>query len=155
MTNFSKCPAKRTIGTYALILHSEPENQQIGVGALGRLNFKEGYYCYGGSALSGIEARLKRHIKIKGKKKHWHIDYLREKTRFISAIAWPTSIKKECSLSQKISDMSEDYIPNFGCSDCHCSSHLFHFKNNPTGEILKQRLGGEPGKITDPRQKVS
>jgi len=45
------------------------------IGKLGEIKFDKDNYIYVGSAQSGIEKRIKRHLK-KRKKKFWHIDYL-------------------------------------------------------------------------------
>ena len=60
-------------GVYVLIIHLSQE-RDIVVGKLGELSFKKGYYAYVGSALGGLEGRIKRHFR-KEKKAHWHIDY--------------------------------------------------------------------------------
>ena len=65
-------------GVYCLAITVE-EPVDIIVGALGRLDFPSGSYIYVGSALNGLEARLRRHIKTshgRGEATHWHIDYL-------------------------------------------------------------------------------
>ena len=36
--------------------------------------------------------------------------------------------KVECELALKLSEKNE-YVQDFGCSDCNCESHLFYFKN--------------------------
>ena len=34
----------------------------------------------------------------------------------------------ECDLSENLSQNNE-FIKDFGCSDCDCESHLYYFKN--------------------------
>lgn len=117
------------IGTYCLIIRLK-KNRKIKIGKkLGFINFKKGYYVYIGSAMNSLESRIKRHLSD-DKKKHWHIDYLLlNKDSEIEDIILNASDKKiECSLAQFIQN-NEEIIPNFGCSDCHCSSHLVYFNN--------------------------
>ncbi|MDR3074469.1 MAG: DUF123 domain-containing protein, partial [Candidatus Methanoplasma sp.] len=60
-------------GKYILII-GMPE-MKINVGALGILHFREGRYCYVGSAMNGLDQRIARHTS-KQKTVRWHIDYL-------------------------------------------------------------------------------
>ena len=48
---------------------------RVTVGRLGTFDFPAGDYCYTGSAVRNIEARIRRHLSPL-KKMHWHIDYL-------------------------------------------------------------------------------
>ena len=116
-------------GTYALIINLKKDSI-IKIGKkLGKINFKKGYYIYVGSAMNGLESRLKRHLSNE-KKLHWHIDYLlKNNNSEIIEILYTTSTRKiECNLSEKISDNAKS-IPDFGCSDCECESHLHYFEN--------------------------
>ena len=61
-------------GTYALVI-TIPHPLRLQVGRLGDIVFPEGYWLYFGSALNGLEARLRRHLRH-DKKLHWHVDYL-------------------------------------------------------------------------------
>ena len=44
----------------------------------------------------------------------------------------------ECELSKEMSKNNE-YIQDFGCSDCECESHLYYFKNEKEAieEVIK------------------
>jgi len=66
-------------GSYVLLLNSVV-NEPVLIGKYKTLDLIPGYYTYCGSAFGpgGIVARVQRHLKLK-KKKHWHIDYLRDK----------------------------------------------------------------------------
>ncbi|MFB6215830.1 MAG: DUF123 domain-containing protein, partial [Candidatus Aenigmatarchaeota archaeon] len=44
------------------------------MGALGKIDFRQGVYVYVGSAMNSVEKRLERHFSD-NKKMHWHIDY--------------------------------------------------------------------------------
>lgn len=116
-------------GSYLLVLHIE-ENETITIGELGEILFEKGYYVYVGSALNSLSKRIARH-KRKNKNLHWHIDYLTYVSKSIIDIPIITHQNLECFISQKISEISDKYIINFGSSDCKCKSHLYYFKNNP------------------------
>lgn len=122
-------------GTYILIIFI-PEDIKILVGSLGTVAFKKGYYFYVGSAMgvSGAATlinRVKRHLLPPEKKKtHWHIDYLLQKTSLLIRIYLiPSSQRLECIFAQELLNISDDFIENFGSSDCNCKSHLLYFKN--------------------------
>lgn len=111
-------------GTYTLIINKK-EKETIKIGALGKIEFKKGYYLYTGSAMNSLIPRLKRHLSKK-KKLHWHIDYLLKNAK-IEEIIFTDSLKKiECQIAKKIN--TPENIPNFGCSDCNCNTHLHYTK---------------------------
>ncbi len=85
-------------GTYALILRVDAEGLTVRVGALGDVHFQAGYYCYVGSALGGARARLARHFRKQGKRRRWHVDYLRERGEVEGAVLWVTRCRAECTL---------------------------------------------------------
>lgn len=109
-------------GGYVLVMELE-KGQEISVGSLGRSYFPAGFYAYCGSALAGFKARLNRHL-TKNKKSKWHIDYLVHEAEIRETILCQTEKRLECLLSQALGG-ELTYIPDFGCSDCHCKSHLF------------------------------
>ena len=118
-------------GTYTLIINKK-EKETIKIGALGKIEFKKGYYLYTGSAMNSLIPRLKRHLS-KNKKLHWHIDYLLKNAE-IEEIIFTDSLKKiECQIADNINTLEN--IPNFGCSDCQCTSHLHYTK--PKKEAIK------------------
>lgn len=100
------------------------------VGKLGMLTFKPGYYLYVGSAMNSLSARIKRHMRVR-KSLKWHIDYIVPHFKDFIAIPVRSSEPLECSLSQALGSIADDYVPNFGCSDCNCDSHLYWFAENP------------------------
>jgi Uri superfamily endonuclease len=116
-------------GAYVLIL-SLNSSKDIKVGALGKVEFKKGFYCYVGSAIGSttIENRCKRHL-MKNKKMKWHIDYLRKEAEIVGIVAIPSKKKIECKVARKILKKADSFILKFGSSDCNCNSHLFYFKN--------------------------
>lgn len=116
-------------GTYCLII-SLSKDCRIKIGnRLGFINFKKGSYVYIGSAMNSLEARVKRHLRD-DKKKHWHVDYLllNENSKINEIILNISDRKIECDLAEGIL-RDEECIPEFGCSDCGCQSHLAYFKN--------------------------
>ncbi len=118
---------KNMKGSYCLVVELDTE-KTIKIGRkLGKLNFKEGYYVYVGSAMNSLTARINRHLSDE-KKLHWHIDYLLENTEIKDVIYAESTEKIECELSNNLSKKTRG-IKDFGCSDCTCESHLYYFKN--------------------------
>lgn len=111
-------------GTYVLLI-TLGRDLDIQVGALGKLSFEKGVYCYVGSAMGGLDQRLRRHL-AKEKKLRWHIDYLTTAADEVLALeSFPDSIP-ECDLAGLASECG--MVPackGFGCSDCDCRTHLF------------------------------
>lgn len=138
-------PPKR--GVYALVLQVTRDTR-IQVGQLGRLEFRSGIYVYIGSALNSLQGRIRRHYSPE-KKRHWHIDYLTSSNgvKLLRHAVRPTSRRIECSMSRAVEEKSITSVRNFGCSDCHCDSHLHFFSTlrEATGMLRRQglRLGQE------------
>lgn len=124
-----QCRARRGHGTtpvpgaYILLLRLDTDGETE-VGRLGRVAFPAGWYAYVGSARSGLEQRVGRHLRGDGKK-HWHIDHLRGMADHVEALVLPTSEDIECQLSAVVGSLggAEGY-KGFGCSDCRCWTHL-------------------------------
>jgi Uri superfamily endonuclease len=130
-------------GVYCIIIEVKKDSI-VKIGALGRIKFRKGLYCYVGSALNSLEKRIKRHLS-KSKKLHWHIDYLlKNKNTEVKKVFYKESGKKEeCRVASFVSKNSIGQIKNFGCSDCKCKSHLFVIKNfNFLNEKLKSYKRG-------------
>jgi sugar fermentation stimulation protein A len=129
-------------GVYILLVHLD-KTHKIKPGRLPEADYERGTYLYVGRAKTGLQARLKRHLR-KEKKRFWHIDYLLEKAEV--AEVW---IRKndfaECDTAGKI----QDFIPSapkaihgFGSSDCRCPSHLFYFAPETRRlNSLRKKLG--------------
>ena len=49
-------------GSYVLVLKLE-EDKRLTIGRLGTFEFPAGLYLYCGSALNGLEARVRRHLR--------------------------------------------------------------------------------------------
>ena len=124
-------------GTYCLVIELKKDSS-IKTGALGRIEFKKGLYCYVGSALNNLEKRVQRHFSKK-KKLHWHIDYLlMNKNTSIKKVFYKESKnKEECKIAEFVLKNSTSSIAGFGCSDCKCKSHLFIIK---TCDFLEKRF---------------
>ncbi len=115
-------------GTYTLIMRLQ-EGRRLKIGALGEIHFDEGFYAYTGSALgAGGFARVARHRDVsagKNRTKQWHIDYL---LPFVEIVETITSPRLECSVAAGI-DRELSRVAGFGCSDCHCASHLHYSRD--------------------------
>ena len=117
-------------GTYCLIINLS-KDCRIKIGnRLGFIKFKKGSYVYIGSAMNSLEARVKRHLRD-DKKKHWHIDYLllNENSEIKEILINVSDKKIECDLANNIIK-DEEFVSEFGCSDCDCSSHLVYFESS-------------------------
>ncbi|MDY6958779.1 MAG: GIY-YIG nuclease family protein [Halobacteriota archaeon] len=108
-------------GIYVLLIRLR-DDASIDVGKLGTIEFSAGFYAYVGSALNGLEGRIKRHLRME-KKKHWHIDYLLEVASIEEVIYAETEESLECELADSLTEL--DVVERFGSSDCKCKSHLF------------------------------
>jgi len=123
-------------GIYCLVFHNGACT--LPVGALGPVQFSAGWHVYVGSALgSGGLARLERHIVLardRDKCPKWHVDYLLTSDRFQLryTVAAKTQEPLECLLASAFGGSG---IPNFGCSDCTCRSHLFFRRKDPAREL--------------------
>jgi Uri superfamily endonuclease len=123
-----ECRGKILRGTYCLCIVVEGE-VTVEVGALGRHVFTPGCYIYVGSAMNGIEARVQRHLYTSRgvlKSIHWHIDYLLKEpeVKVDNIYLQQTNQRTECIIATAISRLGKP-VKGFGCSDCHCISHLF------------------------------
>ena len=116
-------------GSYILILRL-PAGRTLNIGRLGGVKFNAGYYLYAGSALKNLTQRLGRH-KRENKKLFWHIDYLRAHAEVHLALPIRASHPLECELADALKKISDWQVPNFGCSDCSCTSHLFGMRKDP------------------------
>ncbi|WP_222424136.1 GIY-YIG nuclease family protein, partial [Desulfamplus magnetovallimortis] len=116
-------------GTYILILQLK-KKQHITVGKLGEIKFSKGYYAYVGSAFGtgGLNSRINHHRKTPKKRLHWHIDYLREEAELKQVWVSDHEENLEHEWASILSHIAIKPISKFGCSDCKCESHLFHFK---------------------------
>lgn len=118
-------------GSYILLMEL-PIPQVISVGKIGDIFFSYGGYVYIGSALNGLKSRIERHLRNE-KNHHWHIDYFLQKAKLEDVFYKINTRREECEIAQAFNEEFNG-IDKFGCSDCSCSSHLFH------GDINKLRV---------------
>lgn len=110
-------------GVYALAIEVHGD---VEVGALGTHGF-DGRYCYVGSARGpGGLKRLDRHRAVKDRGvTRWHVDYLLNAGKLVSAVATETESDAECRLARLVAQHLEPGPEGFGSSDCSCGAHLF------------------------------
>jgi len=116
-------------GVYLLVIEVR-NNLEVEVGALGRIDFKPGYYAYVGSARVNLQKRIERH-KRKEKPLKWHIDYLTTRAKVLADFPIRSEDISECELARMVKRFADAEVPKFGSSDCQCESHLFYFSENP------------------------
>ena len=114
-------------GTYTLVLDRTGDGP-VEVGALGAIGFSADWYAYTGSALgAGGFSRVERHRAVasgENDTRHWHVDYLLgDATTGVDSVA-TTTADVECAVARRLADAVGDPVPDFGCSDCDCASHL-------------------------------
>jgi Uri superfamily endonuclease len=123
-------------GLYCLVFHNPACT--VDVGAMGSVAFCSGWHVYVGSALgAGGLKRLDRHIALaekKDKRPKWHVDYLLMNENFPLryTVSAATPLRLECLLATALGG---EHVPDFGCSDCTCPSHLFFRKTDPVHEV--------------------
>jgi len=122
--------AEEDSGIYMVIVKLEG-NKTIATGKLKYSEYKSGYYIYAGSAKTNLSKRIKRHRNTKKKTFHWHIDYLTANADEVKTFGIYTDKFTECDIAEGLGRIRGSEIPNFGSSDCNCSSHLYYFKDNP------------------------
>ncbi len=114
-------------GIYSLLIKNG-KDRDIEIGALGMIHFPRGYYVYIGSAQRGLRNRIKRHYS-RNKKLKWHIDYLLSHAKLIDHFSLPLPKRCEERVSMEMQNIYP-FIKNFGSSDSHAHSHLFHGAEN-------------------------
>ena len=94
-----------------------------------------GWYVYAGSGRRNLSARIARHQRRR-KKFHWHIDFLLACVEPGDITSLPVRSRHdlECALAREVATLAEEAVPDFGCSDCSCSSHLFRFARDPLAD---------------------
>lgn len=111
-------------GTYVLEI-ALGADREVRVGALGTFLFTAGTYVYVGSAMGGLDQRLRRHL-TRDKVLKWHVDYLVAQADGVRAYeSFPDPVP-ECELAAMAGRCGmEPSVKGFGCSDCRCATHLF------------------------------
>ena len=107
----------------------------LGVGRLGNLALRPGWYVYVGSAFGpgGVGARLAHHRK-RVARPHWHVDYLRLHAQLERVWYTHDPVRREHQWAQVMQQLpgAETPLPGFGSSDCACASHLVRFTRRPS-----------------------
>ncbi len=125
-------------GSYLVVLRLS-KKKCVETGALGKINFKRGFYLYVGSAKKNLSARMERHKRLR-KKLFWHIDYFREVAEICTLIPIRSKDDLECEIAKALKEISDWNVPNFGSSDCSCGSHLFGMHKNPISSVKFQNF---------------
>ena len=134
-------------GSYILVLDLA-EDATLKIGRLGTFEFPAGLYLYCGSALNGLEARIRRHLR-RDKKRHWHIDYLAEVAPVVQ-VWWVEDRERwECRWAQAIAGQGGEVMARgFGSSDCRCPTHLLRVQCwGRTSNILQDLNDGAPSGV--------
>ncbi|MGB9620327.1 MAG: GIY-YIG nuclease family protein [Armatimonadota bacterium] len=118
-------------GAYQLLIRLD-QDRTITVGRLGTFCFRAGYYVYTGSAMNGVESRVRRHLSSR-KRIRWHIDYLLEHGRVIGYAIKESTEREECVINAQTVALPSAQVPirGFGSGDCRCVSHLVYFQHEP------------------------
>ena len=102
-------------GSYALIIRRE-SSTPLTIGRLGSFAFPAGLYLYAGSALNGLESRVRRHLRRDNdKKRHWHIDYLTAIAP-VGQVWWAADeMRRECAWAGIVRERGGRIVaPGFG-----------------------------------------
>ncbi len=130
---------ERLAGIYTLTIRL-PRAARLAVAGRER-TFPRGCYVYTGSALGGLEARIRRHLAVK-EVRHWHVDALLAAGTVVDVQVRPTKAKAdECRVARRVLAWpGAEPVPGFGASDCACATHLARFRTRPTASILADRV---------------
>lgn len=126
-------------GSYILLLDLA-EDSRLTVGRLGTFEFPAGIYFYCGSALNGLEARIRRHLR-RDKKRHRHIDHLTAVAQVVEVWWVLDEARWECRLAEVIgSKGGKTVAKGFGSSDCRCPTHLLWKERGTEAAHLLRKL---------------
>jgi len=117
-------------GAYLVVLRLDRPTT-IATGALGDVTYRRGYYLYIGSAQRNLTARLNRHRRPGRRRKHWHIDYLRETCTVVDSYTIREPWRRETEIVRRLRPLADEGIPRFGSSDSPEPSHLLYFTEDP------------------------
>lgn len=124
-------------GTYVLFVTLD-HDAVVTVGSLGSKSFSAGCYCYVGSAMGGLDQRIRRHLS-KEKTIRWHIDNLTLIADKVEAFESYPDFIQECRLAEMVLSVGGvSAVDGFGCSDCKCDTHLFQVT-----DIQRERVVSE------------
>lgn len=128
-------------GTYLLLLECN-QAKQLKVGSFGNIITARGYYLYAGSAFGpgGVKARVGHHSRV-AQRPHWHIDYLRSVSRFLTAwCRYDERLEHQWAQALSRCDGMDAPFRGFGSSDCGCATHLFFSQRRPLQTTLERVL---------------
>lgn len=126
-------------GAYLVVLRLDRPTT-IATGALGDVAYRRGYYLYIGSAQRNLTARLNRHRRPGRRRKHWHIDYLRETCTVVDSYPIREPWRREIQIVRRLRPLADGAIPGFGSSDSPEPSHLLYFTEDPRRRADFQNL---------------
>lgn len=126
-------------GAYLVVLRLDRPTT-IATGALGDVAYRRGYYLYIGSAQRNLTARLARHRRPGRRRKHWHIDYLRETCTVVDSYAIREPWRREVEIVRRLRPLADGAVPGFGSSDSPEPSHLLFFAEDPRRRADFQNL---------------
>ena len=141
--------ASRSTGAYQILLRIRRTlTLHIAPSVIGHkfdgLVLPPGFLIYTGSAMGGIEGRLRQHFTT-GARRQWHLDHLtgHPEVELVGVMRFPSTRRQECELAfaTERSPGARVPAPGFGNGDkskskglCRCSSHLVHFETRPPGD---------------------
>lgn len=127
-------------GSYILVIDLA-KSVSLEVGRLGTCEFPAGLYLYCGSAMNGLEGRIRRHLR-QTRKLHWHIDYLTSAAK-VTEVWWLVSEERwECRWAEAIAGMGGEIVARgFGSSDCGCPTHLLGVRYRGRMSMMLRKLG--------------
>jgi sugar fermentation stimulation protein A len=113
-------------GHYLLVI-CLAAGRAIRTGALGRLDYRAGWYIYVGRAKRNLRQRIARHLRRR-KPLRWHIDYLLRHGKVEQVLVLPLEGREECSIAAALVRDLGGRIEHrrFGSSDCGCPGHLVY-----------------------------
>lgn len=141
-------------GSYVLVLHVG-QDRRLEIGKLGSFEFLAGFYLYFGSALNGLEGRIRRHLR-REKKLHWHIDFLAAVDPVVQV--WWVAGEERCECQWARVALAHPGVGaparGFGSSDCGCSTHLVRLPGWPAVEALRDLMIPETsrGGVLNPQE---
>lgn len=130
-------------GSYLLLL-KVAVSAEIQIGRLGAIGFRRGWYAYAGSAFGpgGLAGRLRHHLRPV-RKRHWHVDYLRDHADVMEVWMAVGPPNREHDWAQILARNpgAGKWVRGFGCSGCRCPSHLLYFEARPDDDLILSKLG--------------
>jgi sugar fermentation stimulation protein A len=132
-------------GVYTLVIELA-STTTLTVGGLGAHCFPAGVYTYTGSALGKSPMNLRRRIQhhlTRGKRKHWHIDYLLDLdvAKVKTVLFVETVDNVECEIAKAVARLegAEHPVKGFGSSDCRsgCKAHLCCFQETSYSQLVE------------------